>query len=789
MDGADGFAPVCQPLCSPGHMNDASPSSSVSAIAGVERKFLSRFGPVVVTCAVLLSIGTVLVFADYTPIMPTNDVVVGLFICNLVNILILLGLIVAEVGRLVSARRKQAAGARLHIRIVTLFSMIAAAPAILIAIVGSITLERSLNPAFMQDVRGFVYNTAEAARLFRESQCRSLLQETRLAAFDVSRALPIYNTNKQIFDEFFNSRARYLNFSVAALMKPDGTVTDRFDLPPEKKDAGQGAGTDQAPPALPAALAPPDASDFEDARKNEPLCLILAEGRTFVALRQVPAEQDIFLYAARPIDPFAVEFPTQAASLIGLYETYEQHRGNIQIAFATMYVLIALIMVLSATWLGLSFATRIVTPIRRLISATDQVSTGNLYVQVPVNKAEGDLAHLGETFNKMTSELRLQQNRLIAASALIDERRVFTEAVLSGVPAGVIGIDSQGLITVINASAAKLLDGVGEPSGDQRIGEPFEDVIPELAPVMADARESRSRMMQSQITLNRHGRERIYNIRVTSEASVAGAQNFVVTLDDITELVSAQRTSAWADVARRIAHEIKNPLTPIQLSAERLKRKYGRVITQDRDIFDQCTDTIVRQVEDIKRMVDEFSSFARMPKARLEEDDLSACLRQVLFLMRVGHPEVAMEEHLPEAPVIARFDRRLLSQALTNIIKNATEGIAAALERGEAPRVDISLHVDAADVVSIDVIDNGKGFPNESRQKLLEPYVTTRAEGTGLGLPIVAKILEDHGGGIELLDAPGGQGARVRLWFPLRNTEFAPHVEGTSGAHQFQQKA
>ena len=767
-------------------MNDATSTSTAPAFSSAERSFLSRLGPVVVTFAVALSMGTLLVFADYTPIRPTNDVVISLFVGNLAIILILLGLILSEVWRLVAARRKQAAGARLHIRIVTLFSMIAAAPAILIAIVGSITLERSLNPAFMQDVRGFVYNTAEAARLFRESQCRSLLQETRLAAFDVSRALPIYSTNKQIFDEFFNSRARYLNFSVAALMRPDGSVTDRFDLPLEKGPAQAEGATSAAPPP---ALAPPEASDFDDARKNEPLCLIMAEGRTFVALRQVPADQELFLYAARPIDPFAVEFPAQAAGLIGLYESYEQHRSNIQIAFATMYVLIALIMVLSATWLGLSFATRLVTPIRRLISATDQVSTGNLYVQVPVHAAEGDLAHLGETFNKMTSELRLQQNRLIAASTLIDERRVFTEAVLSGVPAGVIGIDAQGCITVFNAYAAKLLEGSGDQPLDHLIGAPFETVIPELSPVMADARESRSRMTQSQITLRRHGPERIYNIRVTSEASVAGAQNFVVTLDDITELVSAQRTSAWADVARRIAHEIKNPLTPIQLSAERLKRKYGRVITQDRDIFDQCTDTIVRQVEDIKRMVDEFSSFARMPKPRLQEDDLSACVRQVLFLMRVGHPDVAMVEHLPEAVVMARFDRRLLSQALTNIVKNATEGIAAAQERGEAPQIDVSLCVDAADIVSIDVVDNGKGFPQESRQQLLEPYVTTRSEGTGLGLPIVAKILEDHGGGIELLDAPGGQGARVRLWFPLRNIEDSPHAEGASGAQLFKQKA
>jgi two-component system nitrogen regulation sensor histidine kinase NtrY len=671
-------------------------------------------------------------------------------------------------------------------------------------LVGSITLDRSLNPGFMQDVRGFVYNTAEAARLFRESQCRSLLQESRLAAFDLAPAMPFFGNNRQIFDEFFNSRARYLNFSVAALIKPDGSVLQRYDQAPEAKPQDKGTAPtgdaghqSEAPPAAgnasaaatPMQLVVPDASDFDDARKNEPLCLILAEGRVFVALRQVPETQDTFLYAARPIDPFAVEFPAQAANLIGLYESYEQHRGNIQIAFGTMYVLIALIMVLSATWLGLSFAGRLVTPIRRLIAATDQVSTGNLYVQVPVQNADGDLAHLGETFNKMTSELRLQQNRLIAANHLIDERRLFTEAVLSGVPAAVIGVDAQGRVSVLNPSAANLLGGRGERDAQKRIGEPIVAVIPELEKIIEDARDNRQRMTQGQITLSRNGREGIFTVRVTSEAARGDGQSVVVTLDDITELVSAQRTSAWADVARRIAHEIKNPLTPIQLSAERIKRKYGRVITQDRDIFDQCTDTIVRQVEDIKRMVDEFSSFARMPKPRLEEDDLTACVRQVVFLMRVGHPEIVLEEHMPDEAVRARFDRRLLSQALTNIIKNATEGIAAAEARGAEPRIDTRLSVDAAGVISIDVIDNGKGFPRENRHQLLEPYVTTRSEGTGLGLPIVAKILEDHGGGIELLDAPEGQGARVRLWFPGQNTPNSSDDTAPRGDRLNQQRA
>jgi two-component system nitrogen regulation sensor histidine kinase NtrY len=292
--------------------------------------------------------------------------------------------------------------------------------------------------------------------------------------------------------------------------------------------------------------------------------------------------------------------------------------------------------------------------------------------------------------------------------------------------------------------------------------------MPELTAVLAEAAAVHPKNVQSQLSLVRGGRERTFNVRVTTAHVEGASRSYVITLDDITDLVMAQRTSAWADVARRIAHEIKNPLTPIQLSAERLKRKYGKVITQDRDIFDQCTDTIVRQVDDIKRMVDEFSSFARMPKAQLDRDDLSQCVRQVLFLMRVGNPEIDFEEELPDNSVIARFDRRLLSQALTNIIKNATEGIAAAKDEGitEKGRVLVSLKVTPDNMAEIDVIDNGKGLPKENRQRLLEPYMTTRAEGTGLGLPIVAKILEDHGGGLELLDAPSGRGACIRLFIP-----------------------
>jgi two-component system nitrogen regulation sensor histidine kinase NtrY len=329
----------------------------------------------------------------------------------------------------------------------------------------------------------------------------------------------------------------------------------------------------------------------------------------------------------------------------------------------------------------------------------------------------------------------------------------------------VIGIGSKGQVSVVNPSAEKLI-GVGGAETNNPVGQPIEKVLPEVGPVVAEARNGLLRLVQSQISVNRAGRDRVYNVRVTSEPAARADKNYVVTLDDITDLVTAQRTAAWADVARRIAHEIKNPLTPIQLSAERLKRKYGKAIQDGRDIFDQCTDTIIRQVDDIKRMVDEFSSFARMPKARLERDDLSDCIRKVLFLMRVGHPDIEFEDHLPDEPLMAHFDRRLLSQAVTNIIKNATEGIAAkAATESFQGRIKVSLSVTSDGMAEIFVIDNGKGFPKENRSRLLEPYMTTRVEGTGLGLPIVAKILEDHGGGLDLLDAPDGEGACVRLFF------------------------
>jgi two-component system nitrogen regulation sensor histidine kinase NtrY len=347
--------------------------------------------------------------------------------------------------------------------------------------------------------------------------------------------------------------------------------------------------------------------------------------------------------------------------------------------------------------------------------------------------------------------------------------------VLAGASAGIVGVDHDGKISILNRSAEQL---IGLPDEDV-MGKPLLDVVPELADLVQTAIESGQRLAQGQVTLSRKGRERNLSVRVASEQSADAVDGYVVTLDDITELVTAQRTSAWADVARRIAHEIKNPLTPIQLSAERLRRKYGKVIVEDRAVFEQCTDTIVRQVDDIRRMVDEFSRFARMPKPVMEPEDVADTVRQAVFLMRVGHPDIDIELSISEDPMPARFDRRLVSQALTNIIKNGTEAISALPEGSEKGRIEVTA-TRGEDQVYIDVIDNGIGLPKEHRSRLLEPYVTTREKGTGLGLAIVGKILEEHGGGIELHDAAEKAATRRGAWIRLRFAVNPPQPSSTS---------
>jgi two-component system nitrogen regulation sensor histidine kinase NtrY len=513
------------------------------------------------------------------------------------------------------------------------------------------------------------------------------------------------------------------------------------------------------------AIVLPSAQLLSQISETEPQVALIPEGDHVAAAIKLHGYDDMYLYVARLLDPRVVQQLRATQESVGEYANLEARRLGIQVAFALMFAVIALIVLLSSAWIGLDFANRLVAPIRRLIGAANVVSTGNLQVRVPIRRSEGDLAQLGETFNKMTQELSTQHDDIVRARDVIDSRRRFTEAVLAGASAGVIGVDADGRITILNRSAER---SIARPESEA-LGRPLTDVAPELAEIFQTARNGNQRLVQRQVTVSRNGQERNFSVRVTSEQAPESEHGYVITIDDVTELVLAQRSSAWADIARRIAHEIKNPLTPIQLSAERLRRKYGKVIVEDAAVFEQCTATIIRQVDDIKRMVDEFSRFARMPKPVIAAEDVADTVRQVIFLMRVGHPDIDFEVDLPPEAMPARFDRRLISQALTNIIKNATEAIGAVppatLGRG---CIAVSARRDGKDVV-IDVIDNGIGLPKENRARLLEPYVTTREKGTGLGLAIVGRILEEHGGNLELRDASekigGARGAWMQLHF------------------------
>ena len=720
-------------------------------------------GAIAVGVALLSATATFLVLAGLTPIAPVHEVVVKLLLGNAVTGLLLLAIIGREVWVVVQARRRGRAGSRLHIQIVSLFAVIAAVPTVLVSVVASTTLDRGLDRFFSTRTRAMIEQSLIVANAYVTEHAADVRSEDLAMAYDLGRAKPVFDQDRGQFRKFLAAQTNGRNLSVALILNSDGSVVEPAGVAMDRR------------------FVLPSVQLLDQTSDTEPQVAFIPEGDNVASVVKLNAYDGMYLYVARLLDPRVVQQLRNTQESVGEYANLEERRLGIQIAFALMFAVIALIVLLSSAWIGLDFANRLVAPIRRLIGAANVVSTGNLHIQVPVRRSEGDLAQLGETFNKMTQELRTQHDDIIRARDLIDSRRRFTEAVLAGASAGVIGVNADGRISILNRSAERLIGCIESDVLDRPLG----DIAPELAEIFHAAQGGNQRLVQRQITLTRDGQERNYSVRVTSEQSSESEHGYVITIDDITELVLAQRSSAWVDIARRIAHEIKNPLTPIQLSAERLRRKYGKSITEDPAVFEQCTETIVRQVDDIKRMVDEFSRFARMPKAVVAADDVADTVRQVVFLLRVAHPDIDFEVELPAETMPARFDRRLISQALTNIVKNATEAIGAVPpshlpppQAGEAKpgeagvaergRIAVSAQRVGKEIV-IDVIDNGIGLPKENRARLLEPYVTTREKGTGLGLAIVGRILEEHGGRLELRDAsekiPGARGAWMQLCF------------------------
>src|SRR6201990_2125964 len=706
-------------------------------------------GPVAVALALFSAFLTFMVLTGLTPIEPKRNVVYGFLLINAATILVLVGIIVREVWKVVQARRRGSAAARLHIQVVSLFSIIAVLPAVLVAIVANVTIDRGLDRLFSGPTKEVIQNSLIVANAYLHEHAQLIRGDIIGMANDISHARPIFQLDRSSFRQGLTASAASRNLPGAMLIDKDRNILE---------SAQTGIQQDFQTPA------PEFLSGVDE---NEPQIAVFIEANYVAAVIRLRNFTDTFLYVARVLDPRVVAQLRQTQASVAEYAALESRKLGIQVAFALMFAVIALTILMASVLIGLNFANRLVAPIRRLMNAANIVSTGDLNVQVPVLKSEGDLAQVGETFNKMTQELRSQRDELVNASELIDSRRRFIEAVLSSASAGIIGVDASGSVAVLNRSAEKLI-GHAE---SETLGHSLSDVLPELDEMVKTAREGTQRLVQGQVTILRDGNERNLSVRVSAEQTSQSRDSYIITLDDITELVSAQRTSAWGDVARRIAHEIKNPLTPIQLSAERIRRRFGKTIVEDKAVFEQCTDTIVRQVDDIRRMVDEFSRFARRPKPGMEGEDVADTVRQAVFLMRVAHPEIDIEVDLKQDPLRAQFDRRLISQALTNIIKNATEAIEAvpAEELGKG-RIDVIAARENDDVL-IDVIDNGIGLPKVSRARLLEPYVTTREKGTGLGLAIVGRVLEDHGGRIELKEAsdarPGQRGAWMRLRFAV----------------------
>ncbi|EJJ26839.1 sensor histidine kinase NtrY-like [Rhizobium sp. CF142] len=739
----------------------ASPETANEAVTTVtdRRALFAVPGLVLAGGALVCATVTLFVLLGVTPIAPTSHVVIGSVVINSFFVLGLIALIGREVARLFKARTRGRAAARLHIRIVVLFSIVAITPAILVAIFASITLNAGLDRWFALRTQAIVSSSRNIGQAYMLENASYLQGQTVSMANDLERNRALYSLDKTGFGELMTRQARGRGLLGAFLVERDGSVIVQADITTEKP--------------LPAI--PQDA--LEKAAAGQPTLIPPGVTNLVGAIIRLESISGTFLYTVRAVDPKVMNAMRMMEENATEYRSMEAGRVSLQIAFAVLYIGFALIVLLAAIWTAIAVADRIVRPIRLLITAADSVASGNMDIVVPVHAVDGDVASLSRTFNKMISEIRTQRDEILEAKDEVDDRRRFIEAVLSGVTAAVIGVEQDRRITIVNSSAEALM----ALHADELLGKQLSEVAPEVDQVLTEAASRYRGDFRKQIALVRGGTVRTLSVQVTREEVRDLSESYVITLDDITDLVIAQRSTAWGDVARRIAHEIKNPLTPIQLSAERIQRRYGKQIDEnDRAIFDQCTDTIIRQVGDIGRMVDEFSAFARMPKPTKEPSDLRAILHDAIFLREMGNNHIAFQQELGEERLEGMFDSRMLGQAFGNLIKNAVEAIEAVpSEEREARKILVRASLDEArDRFTVDIIDNGRGLPVENRHSILEPYMTMREKGTGLGLAIVKKIIEEHGGQLELHDAPAdfdqGRGAMIRVHLPRRDVAAAP---------------
>ncbi|MCW5723681.1 MAG: PAS domain-containing sensor histidine kinase [Maricaulaceae bacterium] len=703
--------------------------------------------------AVLVVAGAAFLTIAGAPAMaPGEPLLTILLLVNLGLILALAIVVGLKVARRFFDRRSGQPAPRLHLRFLAMFSIAAATPVVLVAVFLGGVLTRGVDYWFGERVSAVVDSAAAVARELVETRSSEALEQVGLMAFDLSDpgAVEGFASSRIQYVQYFRRQALARDFAAAYIVDRHGAVLARAEF----------RGEDEYIPPSERLYQLADSGDLGVSTPET------ADDGVMRALYRLTAYDDAFLYVYLGVD---YQILRRAEEAVVSYREAREREGQSRAFFILVYLEAAALVLLGAIWIAMSAATRIVRPVSNLVAAAERVRRGDLDARVEVRREDDEIGALGRAFNRMTRQLRGQRRELIASHAQSERRRAFTEAVLSGVSAGVIGIDEDGRITLVNRSAAALL----QHDETELVGMRFVDAAPALEATAAEARRRPGEEAEAQTDLVR---EDGGTVNLSVRAVLDADAGLVLTFDDVTRLVAAQRNAAWRDVARRIAHEIKNPLTPIQLSAERLRRKYGKLAAEhDPETFERCTETIIRQVSDIGRMVDEFSSFARMPTPLVGPVEMGELVQETIFAHRVASPEIRFDYRRPEDAVIARCDPRLAAQALANILKNAGESVTARSD-SEGAKAGAGLIVVSLSTVDglacIEVTDNGLGWPTPDRNRLTEPYMTTREKGTGLGLAIVKRVMEDHGGRLELDTPPdGAQGAVVRLCFPLAAAE------------------
>ena len=695
--------------------------------------------------AVVFGVATVATTTGVSGRVYDLNVVLGLLYADGI-LMLLLGVVVGK--RLVEVwveRRRGMAGAGLHVRLMALFSVVAVTPAILVTVFSALFLNFGMESWFSERVRTALGQSRIVAKAYLSEHNNAIKTDVLAIANSLNDISSDLMRNRHYFNNVLSAQASLRSLSEAVVFDGSGKIVarGRFSLM---------AGLDDLP-----------INALKIANQGKIAVLNTANDDRLKAMIKLNRFVDLYLIVERFVDTRVIDHIEKIERAVSEYRKMEKERGSIQISFIIIFIMVSLLLLLAAAWIGLTVSTQLAVPISRLIGAAEDITKGNLDARVEASDEDDEISLLGRAFNNMTGQLQSQQTGLIEANEELDERRRFTETVLEGVSAGVIGLDSSGNIHLYNRSASELLG----MELDSFVGAPLIETLPEMSELMKNAGARPARTHQAEIRILRKGEHRTMLTRVAAERRDTEVIGYVLTFDDVTELLSAQRKAAWADVAQRIAHEIKNPLTPIQLSAERLRRRYLSEITSDPETFTACTETIVRQVEDIGRMVDEFSAFARMPEPKLNPENLTEICRDAVFLEKNRDAAIEFELDLGEPDIEFLCDRRQLSRALSNVIKNAVESINARDDTAEVGRIALSIEVPAGASegdVRVIVEDNGRGLPAEARDRLTEPYVTTREKGTGLGLAIVKKIMEDHGGAL-ILEDRNGPGARAILVF------------------------